>query len=57
MVAIEEGATYTLEEFVQCHLAKLGLVSWGTCVRKYVYDILVFPYLPIVHSYIQYTHI
>ena len=26
MVAIETGATYSLEEFMQCHMAKMGLV-------------------------------
>lgn len=27
MAAIEEGTTYTLEEFKTCHMGKMGLVS------------------------------
>ena len=27
MAAIDEGTTYTLEEFKTCHIAKMGLVS------------------------------
>ena len=28
LLAIEEGTTYSLDEFRDCHMGKMGLVSW-----------------------------
>ena len=35
MLAIEEGNTYSLDEFRDCHMGKMGLVSWP--FRIYLY--------------------
>ena len=36
MLAIEEGNTYTLDEFRDCHMGKMGLVSHPFVTLSYV---------------------
>ena len=59
MLAIEEGNTYTLDEFRDCHMGKMGLVShpfmllfltcsyWYTiCISKF--NILTYVYTQLI---------
>ena len=67
MLAIEVGTTYTLEEFRDCHMGKMGLVRCKqsfhtnhvqvrTCMYTYIHVYLVFSSLS-VYSFVSLAYV